>query len=140
MDWFVLYQVHNPTKRFIDYGTDYWKRISLRRYGYDHIFKAGDSYVGKSNLVLRFTKNEFNVASRARTRVESTVKYIQIDETIIKAQIWDTAGEDPDHASIATYYRGAVGVVLVYDIARRATFESLGRRLKEARELAHPNA
>ncbi|KAF9274919.1 hypothetical protein BGZ68_000258 [Mortierella alpina] len=116
---YELYQVHNLKKRFVNDSVSYLKRISLRRYGYHYIFKAGDSYVGKSNLVLRFTKNEFIVASRARTRVESTAKYIQINEKVIKAQIWDA---------------GAIGVVLVYDIGRRVTFESLGRWLKEARE------
>ncbi|KAF9272495.1 hypothetical protein BGZ68_002356, partial [Mortierella alpina] len=128
-DWYELYQYHNSTKRFTDYGpedTDYWKRISLRQYG-NYLFKvvvAGDTGVGKSNLTARFTRNAFDRESKSTIGVEFMTKNIQVDTMIIKAQIWDTAGTERYRAITSAYYRGAVGAVLVYDIAKRATFEN----------------
>ena len=64
---------------------------------YDYLFKLvliGDSGVGKSNLLSRFTRNEFNLESKSTIGVEFATKSMKIDGKIIKAQIWDTAGQE----------------------------------------------
>ncbi|KAF9272668.1 Ras- protein Rab-11A [Mortierella alpina] len=143
-DWYEFYQFHNATERFTDYGpddTDYWKRISLKKYCCDCVFKVvltGDSGVGKSNLLMRFTRNEFDLESESTVGVDFMTKKIQVDRKIIKAHVWDTAGNELYRAITSAYYRAAAGVILVYDTADRITFESLGRWLKEVR-LAIPN-
>ncbi|KAF8933957.1 small GTPase [Dissophora ornata] len=109
---------------------------------YDYLFKVvliGDSGVGKSNLVSRFTRNEFNLESKSTIGVEFTTRSIQVDAKTIKAQIWDTAGQERYRAITSAYYRGAVGALLVYDIAKHATYENVGRWLKELRDHADTN-
>lgn len=61
------------------------------------------------------------------------------DNTQIKLQVWDTAGQESFRSITRSYYRGAAGALLVYDITRRDTFQHLGRWLEEARQHAHPN-
>ncbi|KAM3576898.1 hypothetical protein VYU27_001263 [Nannochloropsis oceanica] len=107
---------------------------------YDYLFKVvliGDSGVGKSNLLSRFTRNEFNLESKSTIGVEFATKSIKAgDGKIIKAQIWDTAGQERYRAITSAYYRGAVGALLVYDISKRVTFDNVERWLKELREHA----
>ncbi|KAF9301019.1 hypothetical protein BGZ91_009674, partial [Linnemannia elongata] len=93
----------------------------------------------KSNLVSRFTRNEFNLESKSTIGVEFTTRSIQVDAKTIKAQIWDTAGQERYRAITSAYYRGAVGALLVYDIAKHATYENVGRWLKELRDHADNN-
>ena len=81
----------------------------------------GDSGVGKSNLLSRFTRNEFHLDSKSTIGVEFATRSIQHDNKIIKAQIWDTAGQERYRAITSAYYRGAVGALLVYDIAKHLT-------------------
>ena len=109
---------------------------------YDYLFKVviiGDSGVGKSNLLSRFTRNEFHLDSKSTIGVEFATRSIQHDGKIIKAQIWDTAGQERYRAITSAYYRGAVGALLVYDISKRLTFENVERWLKELRTHADPS-
>ncbi|XBI65644.1 hypothetical protein VPH35_045441 [Triticum aestivum] len=104
---------------------------------YDYLFKAviiGDSGVGKSNLLSRFTKNEFCLESKSTIGVEFATRSLQVDGKVVKAQIWDTAGQERYRAITSAYYRGAVGALLVYDVTRRATFDNVARWLKELRD------
>lgn len=104
---------------------------------YDYLFKIvliGDSGVGKSNLLYRFTRNEFNLESKTTIGVEFSQKNVQVDNKNIRAQIWDTAGQERYRAITSAYYRGALGALLVYDVCKIETFESLGKWLKELRE------
>ena len=78
----------------------------------------GDSGVGKSNLLSRFTRNEFMLESKSTIGVEFATRSIQVDGKTIKAQIWDTAGQERYRAITSAYYRGAVGALLVYDITK----------------------
>ncbi|KAH0921695.1 LOW QUALITY PROTEIN: hypothetical protein HID58_021713 [Brassica napus] len=94
---------------------------------YDYLFKVvliGDSGVGKSNLLSRFTKNEFNLESKSTIGVEFATRTLTVEGKVIKTQIWDTAGQERYRAITSAYYRGAVGALLVYDVTRRATFEN----------------
>mmetsp|Transcript_8111 Transcript_8111/g.9302 ORF Transcript_8111/g.9302 Transcript_8111/m.9302 type:complete len:213 (+) Transcript_8111:310-948(+) len=109
---------------------------------YDYLFKVvliGDSGVGKSNLLSRFTRNEFNLESKSTIGVEFATKSIKTDGKIIKAQIWDTAGQERYRAITSAYYRGAVGALLVYDISKHISFENVERWLKELRDHADNN-
>ncbi|KAL3615113.1 Ras-related protein RABA1f [Castilleja foliolosa] len=103
---------------------------------YDYLFKVvliGDSGVGKSNLLSRFTKNEFSQQSKSTIGVEFATRSIHVDDKVVKAQIWDTAGQERYRAITSAYYRGAVGALLVYDVTRNVTFENVERWLKELR-------
>lgn len=88
---------------------------------YDYLFKIvliGDSAVGKSNLLSRFTRNEFLVESKQTIGVEFATRTVDIDGKKVKAQIWDTAGQERFRAITEAYYRGTVGALVVYDITR----------------------
>jgi len=109
---------------------------------YDFLYKVvliGDSGVGKSNLLSRFTRNEFNLETKSTIGVEFATRSIQADGKTIKAQIWDTAGQERYRAITSAYYRGAVGALLVYDIAKNVTFKNVERWLAELRENAAGN-
>ncbi|GJT08670.1 Ras-related protein RabA1f [Tanacetum coccineum] len=109
---------------------------------YDYLFKVvliGDSGVGKTNLLSRFSKNEFSLESKSTIGVEFATRSIKVDDKIIKAQIWDTAGQERYRAITSAYYRGAVGALIVYDITRQVTFENIERWLKELRDHTDQN-
>uniref|UniRef100_A0A3B3TNL7 Ras-related protein Rab-25 n=1 Tax=Poecilia latipinna TaxID=48699 RepID=A0A3B3TNL7_9TELE len=109
---------------------------------YNFVFKVvliGESGVGKSNLLSRFTKNEFLHDSRTTIGVEFSTRTVQLDNFTIKAQIWDTAGLERYRAITSAYYRGAVGALLVYDISKHLTYESAERWLKELYDHADPH-
>lgn len=112
-----------------------------RNEDYDYLFKVvliGDSGVGKSNILLRFTRDEFNVDSKSTIGVEFATRTVKIGERIIKTQIWDTAGQERYRAITSAYYRGAVGALIVYDITREDTFDNVDRWLRELRDHADP--
>jgi len=109
---------------------------------YDYLYKVvliGDSGVGKSNLLSRFTRNEFNLETKSTIGVEFATRSIQTEGKTVKAQIWDTAGQERYRAITSAYYRGAVGALLVYDISKHATFKNVERWLQELRENADRN-
>ncbi|KAM4550456.1 ras-related protein Rab-25-like [Fundulus diaphanus] len=109
---------------------------------YNFVFKVvliGESGVGKSNLLSRFTKNEFQHDSRTTIGVEFSTRTVQLNNFTIKAQIWDTAGLERYRAITSAYYRGAVGALLVYDISKHLTYESAERWLKELYDHADPH-
>ncbi|KAF8894787.1 P-loop containing nucleoside triphosphate hydrolase protein [Infundibulicybe gibba] len=109
---------------------------------YDDLFKIaliGDRGVGKSNLLSRFACDEFNLESASTIGVEFKSRSLKIDGRIIKAQVWDTAGEGPYRAAISAYYRGVVGAFLVYDTADRASYVNAKRWLKEIRDHTDSN-
>ncbi|KAG6526670.1 ras-related protein Rab2BV [Zingiber officinale] len=109
---------------------------------YDYLFKIvliGDSGVGKSNILSRFTRNEFSLDSKSTIGVEFATKTLQIEAKTVKAQIWDTAGQERYRAITSAYYRGAVGALLVYDITKKQTFDNVQRWLRELRDHADSN-
>ncbi|KAD4584632.1 hypothetical protein R6Q59_036544 [Mikania micrantha] len=108
----------------------------------DYVFKIvliGDSAVGKSQLLARFSKNKFDVDSKATIGVEFQTKTLVIDQKTVKVQIWDTAGQERYRAVTSAYYRGAVGAMLVYDMTKRQSFEHMTRWLEELRGHADKN-
>ncbi|NXX71854.1 RB11A protein, partial [Spizella passerina] len=95
----------------------------------------GDSGVGKSNLLSRFTRNEFNLESKSTIGVEFATRSIQVDGKTIKAQIWDTAGQERYRAitSAESLYS------LLITLGRHLTYENVERWLKELRDHADSN-
>eukprot|EP01118_Nematostelium_gracile_P006189 TRINITY_DN1990_c1_g2_i1.p1 TRINITY_DN1990_c1_g2~~TRINITY_DN1990_c1_g2_i1.p1 ORF type:complete len:222 (+),score=60.06 TRINITY_DN1990_c1_g2_i1:114-779(+) len=101
---------------------------------FDYIFKVvilGDSGVGKTNILTRFTSNEFSTNSKTTIGVEFATKGLYISKKYIKAQIWDTAGQEKFRAVTSVYYRGAMGALLVYDITKMSTFNNLQLWIRE---------
>lgn len=88
----------------------------------------GDSGVGKSNLLSRFTRNEFNLESKSTIGVEFATRSIQVDNKTVKAQIWDTAGQERYHSLAPMYYRGAQAAIVVYDITNQVSTAGWGGR------------
>ncbi|CAH1439179.1 unnamed protein product [Lactuca virosa] len=108
----------------------------------DYLFKTvliGDSAVGKSNLLSRFAKDEFYLDTKPTIGVEFAYRNTKLGDKIIKAQIWDTAGQERFRAITNSYYRGALGAMLVYDITRNETFEHVRKWLQELREFGDPD-
>ena len=92
--------------------------------------------VGKSCILLQFTDNKFREQHEITIGVEFESKTIEINGKLIKIQIWDTAGHEAFQSITRTYYKGAVGALLVYDITRRDTFIHLLKWLSEVKENA----
>ncbi|KAH7099125.1 ras-domain-containing protein [Auriculariales sp. MPI-PUGE-AT-0066] len=110
---------------------------------HDYLFKVviiGDSGAGKTNMLSRFTKDEFSLESRTTIGVDFATHYTKIQEKVVRAHIWDTAGQEQYRVLTTAFYRGAVGALLVYDITRRGSFTSIVQWLYELREFANPNA
>lgn len=108
----------------------------------DYLLKIvliGESGVGKSNILTRFTCNEFTLESKSTIGVEFATKSVVAEGRTFKAQIWDTAGQERYRAITTTYYKGAVGALLVYDITHRATIERAMTWLEELRQHAGPD-
>jgi len=99
---------------------------------------VGDSGVGKSNLLSRFTRDNFSSEEKSTIGVEFATRILTMpDGKKIKAQIWDTAGQERNRAITTAYYRGALGAMLVYDLTKQATFENIPRWLRELKDHAN---
>jgi Ras-related protein Rab-11A len=106
---------------------------------YDLIFKTvivGDSGVGKTNILSRYTRDEFYMESKSTVGVEFGNKKVCIENTFIKAQIWDTAGQERYRSITNSYYKGAKGCLVVFDITRKDTFYSVDRWITELKSSA----
>ncbi|KAL0234962.1 hypothetical protein GEMRC1_001544 [Eukaryota sp. GEM-RC1] len=113
----------------------------LQRSVYDYIFKLiviGNTATGKSSLLSRYVEHKFDDQMTHTIGVEFGSSLISIDGKTIKLQIWDTAGQERFAAVTRSYYRSAVGCILVYDVTRRETFNQISVWLQEARTLADP--
>ncbi|XP_009553739.2 ras-related protein Rab-18-B [Cuculus canorus] len=92
---------------------------------------VGDSAVGKSSLLLRFTGGAFDPSQKPTIGVDFKVKKMVIDGHAVQLAIWDTAGQERFRTLTPSYYRGAQGVILVYDVTRKDTFAGLESWLNE---------
>ena len=103
---------------------------------YDHMFRyiiIGDMAVGKSCLLLQFTDHKFRHEHELTIGVEFGGKTIEVKGKNVKIQIWDTAGQEAFQAITRTYYKGAIGALLVYDITRKETFTHVTKWLEEVK-------
>ena len=103
---------------------------------YDHMFRyiiVGDMAVGKSCLLLQFTDHKFRHQHELTIGVEFGGKTIEVKNKNIKIQIWDTAGQEAFQAITRTYYKGAIGALLVYDITKHDTFDHINKWINEVK-------
>eukprot|EP00300_Choanocystis_sp_HF-7_P030259 c39047_g1_i1.p1 GENE.c39047_g1_i1~~c39047_g1_i1.p1 ORF type:complete len:218 (-),score=35.39 c39047_g1_i1:118-771(-) len=100
---------------------------------------VGDSGVGKTALLGRYVNNDFNDYFVATIGVEFKIKTIDMGSTRTKLNIWDTAGQERYRAIAPNYYRGAHGIVVVYDITSYASLENVRSWIRDIRAYASPN-
>lgn len=104
---------------------------------YDYLVKLviiGDTAVGKTNILLRYVNEEYKMSHVTTIGVDFKIKTINIDGIKIKMQIWDTAGQERFKTITETYYKGAAGVVLVYSVTDRKSFNSMENWIKQINE------
>mmetsp|Transcript_28542 Transcript_28542/g.50253 ORF Transcript_28542/g.50253 Transcript_28542/m.50253 type:complete len:206 (+) Transcript_28542:72-689(+) len=105
----------------------------------DHLFKLviiGDAGVGKSSLLLRFTEDNFSTNYISTIGVDFRFRTLNIKKKIVKLQIWDTAGQERFRTITSAYYRGADGVILVYDVTNRDSFGHVEDWLEQVNKYA----
>lgn len=99
----------------------------------------GHTGVGKSSLVLRFITNEFKPGTQSTIGASFMSKVMMVDQQPIKFQIWDTAGQEKYHSLAPMYYKGAAAAIIVYDITRQDTFDTLKEWVNELKEQGPEN-
>lgn len=97
------------------------------------IIIIGDSGVGKTNILSRYIKNSFSFDTRSTVGVEFGAKKVEVNGYKVKNQIWDTAGQERYRSITNTYYKGAKGALVVYDISKRDTFDNANKWINELR-------
>ncbi|KAH3742685.1 Ras family protein [Pelomyxa schiedti] len=110
---------------------------------YDYLFKllvVGESGVGKSCLLLRFVDDTFTESYISTIGVDFKIKTIELDSKTVKLQIWDTAGQERFRTLTSSFYRGAHGILIVYDITDVVSFNNLRQWLQEVVSYADATA
>ena len=95
------------------------------------IIVVGDSGVGKTNLINRFASDKFDTNSKATIGVEFVYKTLKINKDVIKVEVWDTAGQERYRAITSSYYKGAKGAIIVYDITNEDSFNNVESWMNE---------
>jgi Ras-related protein Rab-8A len=127
---FVLCLSVVPAHFFVVHSqqTNNSKKMSTASAPYDMQIKLlmiGDSGVGKTCLLLRYANDSFSPTFITTIGIDFKIKNVDIDGTRIKLQIWDTAGQERFRTITTSYFRGAQGILLVYDVTDRRSFESI---------------
>ncbi|KII68382.1 Ras-related protein ORAB-1 [Thelohanellus kitauei] len=107
---------------------------------YDFLFKIlliGDSGVGKSCILLRFADDTFTENHISTIGVDFKIKTVEVGNKSVKLQIWDTAGQERFKTITSSYYRGAHGIIIVYDITDQDSFDNVSKWMKEIQTSAN---
>jgi Ras-related protein Rab-8A len=116
--------------------------MALKKPKYDYLLKLiiiGDSSVGKTCLLLRFSDDQFPTSHMPTIGIDFRIKTINIMNKNVKLQVWDTAGQERFRTITQTYYKGAMGILLVYDCTEEVTFNNIQNWLKQIEAHAQPN-
>lgn len=116
--------------------------IKMTNHKYDHLFKLliiGESGVGKTCLLLRFTDDSFTANHLTTIGIDFKIKIINLEDKQIKLQIWDTAGQERFRTITKTYYKGAHGIVLVYDVTDENSFKNIRNWVRQIEQNAQSN-
>ena len=103
----------------------------------DRVYKLlliGESNVGKTSIILRYTENEFKTSGISTCGVDVKCKYVSLNNTKIRLDIWDTAGQERFRGLAKNYFRGGNGFILVYDITDKKSFDKLKGWINDAKE------
>eukprot|EP01067_Filipodium_phascolosomae_P009022 Filipodium_phascolosomae@DN7946_c0_g1_i1.p1 len=109
---------------------------------YDYLFKLlliGDSGVGKSCLLLRFADDTYTDSYISTIGVDFKIRTIDLDAKTVKLQIWDTAGQERFRTITSSYYRGAHGIIIVYDVTDKDSFQNVKNWINEIDKYATEN-
>ncbi|KAJ7951664.1 Ras-related GTP-binding protein [Quillaja saponaria] len=109
---------------------------------FEYLFKVmliGDSGVGKSGLLLRFSDDSYTESYISTIGVDFRMQTMEVDGKILKLQIWDTAGQERFRTITYSYYRGAHGIVIVYDVTNQVSFDHVKGWLEEINSFASDN-
>jgi len=109
---------------------------------YDYLFKLlliGNSAVGKSSLLLRFSDNIFNDSFLPTIGVDFKIRTFDLNSKTVKLQIWDTAGQERFKTITSSYYKGAHGIIMTYDITDKQSFRDIDNWLAEVEKHASEN-
>ena len=98
------------------------------------ILTLGDTMVGKSSIVLRFSDNKFDENQFATIGIDFKTKYIKVRDASVKVLIWDTAGQEKFRNIAKQYYKGANGVLLIYDVTNKKSFERIAYWMNELKD------
>ena len=101
---------------------------------YEYLFKLlliGNSGVGKSCILMRYADNSFTENFFNTIGVDFKIKTITLNDQVIKMQIWDTAGQDRFRTLTSSYYRGAHGIIIVYDVTNKDSFDNVRQWMQE---------
>ena len=98
------------------------------------IILIGDSGVGKTNILTRYINNTFSQNTKSTVGVELGCKIVEVNNTKVKVQIWDTAGQERYKSITKTYYKGAKGALIVYDISRKNSFINVDKWIADLKE------
>ena len=114
----------------------------MANHKYDHLFKLliiGESGVGKTCLLLRFTDDSFTANHLTTIGIDFKIKIINLENKLIKLQIWDTAGQERFRTITKTYYKGAHGIILTYDVTDKNSFKNIRNWIKQIEANAQNN-
>lgn len=103
---------------------------------YDVLHKIvliGDSAVGKTSLLQRFAEQQFQDSHISTIGVDFKLRTIQVDNTRVKLQVWDTAGQEKFRVITKAYYRNAAGILIVYDVTNSESFVNTKRWIEEVK-------
>jgi Ras-related protein Rab-1A len=115
-------------------------KTSVKNYDPDFIFKlilVGNSGIGKSSLLLKFCCDNFNDNYTSTIGVDFKVNTIELNNKIIKLQIWDTAGQERFRSVISSYYRGAHGIFIMFDLTNIQSFNDIKIWINETNKYAN---